>query len=243
MAKFCTKCGKELQEGVPCSCEAQSSPVGNTVSQTNGTVDMNWYVNSFIEIVKGIFTKPIDTIKNFAKEEYFILGMIALFINSLVTGLMGYLFLKESSQSFTSIMGLSGLSGFGMGSIEIPFMKVFLIVTLFMVVGFLVSALMIYVMSALLFKANTSMKKCIALVGTCSVLTLITTIVAIICIYISVKLFIIVLLLAGILYLCHLYHGIQVVSDIDENKQGYTFLVSVSVATFIVVYILPKLFF
>lgn len=236
MAKFCTKCGKPLEEGKACSCEATVKE--NTVS--TGVKDANWYVNSFIDIVKGIFTKPIDTVKNYATEEYFILGVIALIINSLVTGLMTYFALKESTDVLS---GMFGFASYGLKTVEIPFMKVFLMISIFMVVGFLVSALMIYVMSALLFKANTSIKKCISLVGVCSVLTLITSIVAIVCIYLSMKLFIIVLLLAGVLYLCHMYHGIQAITDIDENKQGYTFLVSVAVATFVVLYILPKLFF
>lgn len=235
MAKFCTKCGKPLTDGKPCSCEATVQE--NTVANTK---DANWYVSSFMEIVKGIFTKPIDTIKKYATEEYFILGLIALIINSLVTGLLTYLFVKQSSEL---LVGMTGFSSYSLGSIEIPFVKVFLTISLFMVVAFLVSAAMISVMNTYVFKANTSMKKCISLVGVCSVLTLVTSLVAIILLYLSLKVFLVFLLLAGILYLCHMYHGIQVISDLDENKQGYTFLVSVSVATFIVVYILPKIFF
>lgn len=236
MAKFCTKCGRPLEEGTTCSCEATVKE--NTVS--TGVKDANWYVTSFMDIVKGIFTKPIDTIKKYATEEYFVLGVIALIINSLITGLMTYFTLEQSTDMLS---GMFGFASYGLQTVEIPFMRVFLTISIFMVVAFLVSALMIYVMSALLFKANTNIKKCISLVGVCSVLTLITSIVAIVCIYLSMKLFIIVLLLAGVLYLCHMYHGIQAITDIDENKQGYTFLVSVAVATFVVLYILPKLFF
>ncbi len=241
MAKFCTKCGKKLEDGKPCSCEEKKveENVKKEVGTTNST-DINWYVNSFIDMVKGIFTKPIDTIKKFATEEYFILGIIILVLNALLTGVMTYLMLDEVGTTFTN---MSGFYSFAATSIEIPFMKTLLYVTLFMAVGFVVSALMIYVVAALLFKANTSIKKCISLVGTCASLTLITTILAIVCLYISTKIFFIVLLLAGVLYLCHLYHGIQKVSDIDENKQGYTFLMAVAVATFVVVYLLPKILF
>ena len=63
MAKFCTKCGKKLEDGKPCDCckkEVKKEVV--VESKTNG-FDFNECVNSYIEMVKGIFVKPIDTIK------------------------------------------------------------------------------------------------------------------------------------------------------------------------------------
>lgn len=245
MAKFCTKCGRKLEDGKPCPCEKEEKKVEKEenierkVSHSEPSTDINWYVNSFIDMIKGIFVKPIDTIKKFATEEYFVLGIIVIILNALLTGVMAYLTLEEAGSAISSF----GLYSLGFSGIEVPFMKTLLYVALFMIVGFAVSGAMIYVMAGPLFKANTNMKRCIALVGTCASLTLITTILAIICLYISVKVFFIVLLLAGVLYLCHLYHGTQEISNIDENKQGYTFLVAVAVATFVVVYVLPKILF
>lgn len=242
MAKFCTKCGRKLEDGKPCPCEKEEKKVEKEerkVSHSEPSTDINWYVNSFIDMIKGIFVKPIDTIKKFATEEYFVLGIIVIILNALLTGVMAYLTLEEAGSAISGF----GLYSLGFSGIEVPFMKTLLYVALFMIVGFAVSGAMIYVMAGPLFKANTNMKRCIALVGTCASLTLITTILAIICLYISVKVFFIVLLLAGVLYLCHLYHGTQEISNIDENKQGYTFLVAVAVATFVVVYVLPKILF
>lgn len=242
MAKFCTKCGRKLEDGKPCPCEKEEKKVEKEerkVSHSEPSTDINWYVNSFIDMIKGIFVKPIDTIKKFATEEYFVLGIIVIILNALLTGVMAYLTLEEAGSAISGV----GLYSLGFSGIEVPFMKTLLYVALFMIVGFAVSGAMIYVMAGPLFKANTNMKRCIALVGTCASLTLITTILAIICLYISVKVFFIVLLLAGVLYLCHLYHGTQEISNIDENKQGYTFLVAVAVATFVVVYVLPKILF
>ena len=50
MAKFCTKCGKKLEEGKTCDCEKT-------------TVVNNNMVNDYMEVLKGMFTKPLDTMK------------------------------------------------------------------------------------------------------------------------------------------------------------------------------------
>ena len=63
MAKFCTKCGKELKDGKACDCEVVST-------KTEG-VDISGYVNSYIEIIKGIFTKPVTTIKKYVTADNF----------------------------------------------------------------------------------------------------------------------------------------------------------------------------
>ena len=250
MAKFCTKCGRKLEDGKPCPCEKEEKKVEKEestekkVSRSEPTTDINWYVNSFIDMIKGIFVKPIDTIKKFATEEYFILGIIVIILNALLTGVMVYLVNEEAPGFISMMLSLLGADSFSFGALfDVSFMKVLLYVALFMLVGFGVSGLMIYVMAGPLFKTNISIKRTFALIGTCATLTILTTIVAIIAVYISTKAFLVVLLLAGVLYLCHLYHGIQKISNIDENKQGYTFLVAVAVATFAVVYVLPKLLF
>ena len=74
-------------------------------------------------------------------------------------------------------------------------------------------------------------------------LTSITSVAAIICIYISMTMFAIVVLLSAILFLGYYYHSIKVSSDIEENKQGYTFICAFAVACFIAVYVLPKILF
>ena len=92
MAKFCTKCGKKLEEGKKCSCSKVEVVKEETV--TIGT-NANEIVNSLIDIVKGIFVKPIDTIKKYSDDANMVLGFILIAITSLITGIMGYLFTKS----------------------------------------------------------------------------------------------------------------------------------------------------
>ncbi|MCI8394576.1 MAG: hypothetical protein HFH86_03755, partial [Bacilli bacterium] len=70
----------------------------------------------------------------------------------------------------------------------------------------------------------------------------ITTLVVIVFMYMSMTLAMILLVLAGILYLTHLYHGFMEISSIDSNRLGYVFVSSVAVASFFVLYIMPKIF-
>ena len=226
MAKFCTKCGKKLEDGKPCDCCKEEVKKEVVVeSKTNG-FDFNECVNSYIEMVKGIFVKPIDTIKKFATSSNFVLGLIALAINCIVSGIFLYCIAKESINLISSFTGgYSSLLTMS-SSIDVPFMKTFLYGILFMAVGFSVTALMIYVIA-----------------GVCSVFTTVTTVVSIILNYISIKLMMVVLLISGIFYLTHLYQGVQETTEVDKNKLAYVFVPAISIATFVVVYVLPKILF
>ena len=71
MAKFCTKCGKKLEDGQVCDCTktvSQSASQANTGSQSTGNIDFNRGLNDYLDIIKGIFTKPADTIKKYAQS-------------------------------------------------------------------------------------------------------------------------------------------------------------------------------
>lgn len=238
MAKFCTKCGKKLEEGKKCDCEKDKKV--EVVTTTSG-FDFNACMNSYIEIVKGIFSKPVDTIKKYATSDNFVLGVIALVLNCMVSGLFLYCICSEAIDTFLSLLGLFDSSLYG--SIEVPFIKLFLYGALFMAVGFAVTALAIYVIAGPILKDKIDIKKAFSLVGVCSVFTTITTFAAIILTYISIKLMLIVLVIAGIFYLTYLYQGIGETTDVDKNKLAYVFVPAISIATFAVVYILPKILF
>ena len=242
MAKFCTKCGKKLEEGKKCDCSKEVTTVKEE-TVTTGT-NANEIVNSLIDIVKGIFVKPIDTIKKYADDTNMVLGFILIAINSLITGIMGYLLVKESFASIASLfMGdMGSLYALGGSEVEIPFVKVVGIIFLIMAVYFVVLAFTTYLVSNKLFKAETTWKKIIATTGVCSALTSVTSIIGIVCIYISMKVFLIVIGLASMLFSVYYYHSIKVSSNIDENKQGYTYVSAVAVALFVAVYLLPKIF-
>lgn len=239
MAKFCTKCGKKLEEGKSCDCEQKiEENKGKVEKNSTGDFDIQAYFSSYLEILKNIFTKPVDVMKKFATEDNFILGFIAILVNSLISGVFIYCFVKEALGTFTSGMGMYGLA-LGMG-VEISFLRVVFSGTIFMIVSFLMTALMIYAFAGSLFKDDMSFKRSIALVGTCSVFTAVTTFGCIILTFISIEVATYVLLIAGFLYFIHLYHGLVEITTFDKNKLAYVFSTSIAITLFVVFYILPK---
>lgn len=232
MAKFCTKCGKELVDGKCLDC-GKESPKKEVVETKKG-FDFNECVNNYIEALKGMFTKPIDTVKKFSKAKYFTLGMIALIISCIVTGIFIYCLLNE-------ITGSLGVLSLAIPTGDLPFMRVFLYGVLFSVVQYAVLGFMIYLLAAKLFKDNIDIKSCFALIGVCSIFTTVTTLVGLICIYLSMTVMLIVLVLASLLNLLYLYHGLVEVTKVDKNRIAYVLVGAQAVASFIVLYVLPKL--
>ena len=240
MAKFCTKCGKKIEDGKKCNCINKVS----TVNKKTSDIDINEIINSLVDIAKGIFVKPIDTIRKYSSDSNMVLGFILIAINSIITCIMGYLLVKESMGALMSLFmgGYGSLYSLTGSSIDIPFFEVAGIIFLIIAVYFVVLAFASYIIANKVFKADTTWKKAVASIGVCSALTSITSIVAIICIYISMTTFMVVICLAALLFTSYYYHSIAITSDIDENKQGYTFISAMAVALFIAVYLLPKIF-
>lgn len=242
MAKFCTKCGKKLEEGQVCDCTKKEST--NQVSsntQAVGNIDFNRGLNDYIDIIKGIFTKPADTIKKYSKSNKVLLGIVAMIINCLVSGLFFYFFCSKALSGLMSAF-MGGYSSLMSSSYEIPFGRCFLMGIVFMAFWFAVCAFVILLIANPILKDKMDIKKVFALVGSCSVFTTLTTILAIICTFISIPLTIAVLLIGAGFYLTHLYQGLSDVTNIDKNKLVYVFMPAVAAATFVMVYIVPKFF-
>ena len=239
MAKFCTKCGKKLEEGEVCNCSANTVKASTTAS--SGNVDINQGFNDYVNIIKGIFTHPSDTIKEYAKGDKFLLGIIAIVINCLISGVFFYFFIDKA---FGSAMGMFGGYGSLMSSagMSLTFGRIFFMGLLFMVFWFAVCALVLFVIANPILKDKMDIKTSFALVGVCSIFTTLTTVVALIFTFVSVKFALIILLLGAIFYLTHLYQGLSDITSINKNKLVYTFVPAVALATFVMVELVPKFF-
>lgn len=251
MAKFCTKCGKKLEEGKTCDCQKKkktvkeeetndvAKEVGEAVEVTAMAVANNDYVKKIVEIVKTIFKTPVNTLKKNTKDNNFIVGVIVIALNSIITGLFLYLLLKEGTEGFGSF---SLLYAFGTFGIEIPFVKVVLYIAVYVLAGFFSTAVAIYAIQSWIFKAKTSFKKIISLMGTCAVISTIGTLIAILGIYLIPQYIMLILILGGLFYFTYLFQGIKFTSDQDENTYGYTFVSALVFMGFILFYLIPKIF-
>lgn len=223
MAKFCTNCGKELKDG-KCDCVKAS-----TNAQSN-------IVNKYIEVLKNIFLKPIDTIKENANEKSFSFGLISLGLVSILSGLFTYLILSEGvSKLSTGFM-------FSMRSMyKVPFMQTFIAGILVSAIWYSVLAFMIYLIANKLFKDNLTVKETFAFIGVLSIFMAPVILASILLIFVSIKLMLFVLVIASMFYMVYFIQGLMEITKIDKNKIACLYVPALLLTFFIVYYVLPKL--
>lgn len=85
MAKFCTKCGKKLEEGKKCTCEK----IKKETKIFENTKEM-YEKSDIIKIIENFLSKPIDTLSNL--KNYHFNSYILLIITSIVAGLFSIMF-------------------------------------------------------------------------------------------------------------------------------------------------------
>ena len=236
MAKYCTKCGKKLEEGKACDCEKKEKKEIKEVETSN---DM---LNDYIDALKGIITKPVDTMKKYTKKSKFNLALIMLAINVIISGLFVYLFVKEFSTDLYSLM-LGSYSSIlsGPQTTEIP-ISVFFYSVLLMALFYFAFAGFLHLICGPIMKKESDFKEVIGLMGVNAVFTTVTTLVALLFVFISVPVAIIILLLGGIIYLFNIYRGFTEISKVDKNKMTYAFVCAYVIALFLVFYVVPKIF-
>ncbi len=182
MAKFCSKCGRPLVEGVPCECEkqqtVQTQPEVNQAQQAQQAV--NQTVNNVTQVgsnildqvtknVKKIFKKPVDTIRENVEERNMKKQWIFLLINAVVFGLASYFIVNNFISSFVktvnSLMTTIGTiaSAFGESfdssdlaqlNFKIPFFQVFISTTVVMFFSNLILILMQKLIVGVIFKGR-----------------------------------------------------------------------------------------
>lgn len=241
MAKFCTKCGKKLEDGKTCDCEKKENKKIEEVEAEVVNEVTTDYVNEYIDALKGIFTKPVDTMKKYAKSSNFILSLIMIGINSIIFGLFTFFFVKESYGIVASLSGYGSLlRGY---SVEVP-ISVFFIAVFLMIIFFFCLGGLLHLIGSALTKKESDFKAIMGLIGVNSIFTTITTLVALVFLFLDELswIAILVLAIAGVIYLLNTYQGFVGLTKIDKNKVCYVFTGAYAITLFVVCYILPKIF-
>ena len=214
MAKFCIHCGKKLKDGEVCDCMA------NVQVQTNnlGT--------NLIDVLKGMFMKPIDTIKSYTDEKHFNLALVLVGILSLSTALFMMSLIKNVAEMATSSMG--GLTLYAMTSVssQIPYLQIFFIGLISVIAFAFIYTGLLYLVNSVMFKGERSFKKVFTMYGVNSVVTSVTLLVTAIFMFINVFLGLLVLVLGSMLNMVYVYKGIERLGVKDKNKHGYIYLIT-----------------
>ena len=251
MAKFCTKCGKELKEGQKCDC-SKNEEVKSTSTSSNGGA-----FSDFGEVLKGSFTKPVTTIKEFSTESNFILALVLLGICAVASGIFMYVFLDTVVSAAVSLLGAAGglATMFGGGSatsalgvagaanmLNVSFGDVFITVFIYIAVYLVVLSAMLLLMTKVVFKEDINFKKVLTVVGLSSVFMSCAFILGSIAFKIKVTLGIIVFILGLVFSAINLTAGAMEALKVKKDKMVYSLFASLSVALFVLLYVLPKLF-
>ena len=214
MAKFCIHCGKKLKDGEVCDCMA------NVQVQTN---DLG---TNLIDVLKGMFMKPIDTIKSYTDEKHFNLALVLVGILSLSTALFMMSLIKNVAEMATSSMG--GLTLYAMTSVssQIPYLQIFFIGLISVIAFAFIYTGLLYLVNSVMFKGERSFKKVFTMYGVNSVVTSVTLLVTAIFMFINVFLGLLVLVLGSMLNMVYVYKGIERLGVKDKNKHGYIYLIT-----------------
>ena len=227
MAKYCTKCGKKL-DGKPCDCENQTQTV---------TTTSNFDFNHLLDVVKGMFTKPVDTLNNFIGDHNLSYGLVLLGVNALIIALFCCLGMKEI---FTFVSG--SMSAFLIqSSIEFPYAEVFFKSLVFVILGYAILAGLFYLIADKLFKGPSSYQKMITLFGATSVILSATLLGSIVLMYVSTQLMFVWLCCGLLLQSVYTIQGLKMAINIDENKLGYVYAVVYAILLIVTIFILPRI--
>lgn len=239
MAKFCTKCGKPLEEGKVCECSKNTK----TTTVTSGNL-----FSECVEIVKNFLKKPIDTLEANIDDSKFNSSLIMIGINAIATGLFTIVLVKELIGSIMALMmsmsGYGSLMGLGTSALTtpaIPYVKYFIIAVLASAAVTFLTALCSYLLSAKVFKGNTSVKKMITLFGFTSIISTVGLLAASLLTFVNMTIGLVVFMAGSLLNTYYNFKGLEFACDTDKNKLGYVLMPSVLVVSLVVGYLLPKI--
>lgn len=236
MAKFCTKCGKKLEEGQVCECEVKKT--SNVAPTNNDFVEL---LKEYVEVVKSFLKKPIDTLKDNTNESKFNLSLVSIGAFALSIGIFMLVLCKIIENAAINNFGF--LLGYGFPNVGVPYIKVFLISIVAAILFMTLLSAIAYFISEKLLKGKTSFKKMVTLFSFSSIISTISILVAAVCLFIDVRLALLVLVAGFSLNAYYNYKGLEFVTKTDINMLGYILMPAVMISTFIIGFIIPKILF
>lgn len=206
MAKFCTNCGKPLEDGKCPSCSNKSI-------KTNSNVFVD-SLKKYFDLLKRSFKEPVDVLKENNTDDNFIVALISIALSSIFCGLFMCGYIK-------SLLGV--FSNF----VSIPYFKIFIYGFILIAVILSITALAGYLIFGKLFKGETTLKKMFVWVGLSSfMLTIALALIAILSFISldasSINVIYISLGIASILWIAYMIKSFDsYVKGFKENLFGY----------------------
>ena len=214
MKKFCTNCGKPLDEN----------------GKVNEGLNNNLY-NEIIVLVKNMLKKPIDTLTNIVNmdSKY---GLIFLFMAVIAMDLMFLASIKVSVDTVSNVF-IYNVS-------NVNYLQYFFIFALLELAFIFIYISMLYLVNNKLFKNSCDYKTCISLVGYSYIYITIGSLITTISLFIYMPIAFLIFLVSSLLSAYALYAGIKTISH-DENNNIYIAVISI-ILTIVAMYIISMIF-
>lgn len=222
MAKYCSNCGRKLEEGEVCDCQE---------ILTASSIDFGESVNKIINLIKGMFTSPVKTMKAFKEENNFSLACVFIIITSIITGLLSMLLVKGLYEATISTYTIGSYSV--MQTVDIPYLKTFIIGFVLSVICYFVEALVLYLIDSQIFKAKINYKNALNIISALAVFNLIATLISVIGIFISLYVAIAIMIIAAILNLICLVMASKDIIKLNDKNTMYSVILYLLIMAFI----------
>lgn len=263
MAKFCTKCGKELKDGKTCECEKEEKKEtkkenkdkikeeNKTETTKQAQTTSSVVFDDLKDILIGIFKEPSTTVKKYSNDKNFIISLIFLGACALFSGIFVYClydaFIKLLVALGTLAGGLGSLLGLGSfgstsGLYNISFVSIFFKIFFYVAFYLVTYAGMMTLMTNVIFKQNTNFKKILTVTGLSSGFMICGLLLGSMFVYAKVGLgftFFVVGLVASIV---NLVETSKEALEIDKDKVLYSVSASILAGLLVIFYILPRFF-
>lgn len=239
MTNFCTKCGNKLDGEKVCTCTSENSidVLDNRIDEVAITPTVG-LLDDLGAVLKGSFTAPISTIKNYNTNSNLIIGIIIMIVCSLAAGIFVYCLINSVTDlSVGMVSSVTSLISF-----KVEFVSLFFRAFLFVAVYFITLAGMITFMVKIILKVDASFKKVITALGLSSVIMTCTLILGAVFSYIKFTIGLLFLITGIVFSIIYLSGAVRESLNVSRDKVAYTLVPSIAVALFVMMYILPKIF-
>lgn len=238
MAKFCTKCGKPLEDGKPCNCSEEVLS-----SNTENSKNTNELVNNLLTVLKGTFKNPITTMKKVKNENYFMTGIITLIASVIGISLFLAGLLKSvietaiNKNSITST--LSYISG-SKAKVDINVFGLWFKILIVAAIFYGLYSLIAWLITNKIMKRKNSYKEIIATLSLPATISATTMIVSWLFVLLfgttgaGSLLYSLVFSFGSVLFTVYLYHSLIIGTDVKADYAGYTHFASMFIASFVV---------
>lgn len=233
MAKFCTKCGKPLEDGVICSCQLSNQNVQveqqqvSRVQQINVNAASN-YLNKLFSIFKNVICAPATegvklVISQDRNTAFSIIGVQAFF---------SALFALIATSKLGSILNL-------ISSTKMPYIRIFIVTLL---ASFVLSCAFAGILLgiSILFKNKISFNAALCATATRSIVLAPITIIAMVLFFINAGYGVILFFMGNLAGLCYLVITFPIISQENRNKVAFIVFLSTVIFAIVSMFVMSK---